>query len=439
MTAPRRPHLLYLAVGFPPAAKSSAYRMRATANLFCANGWDVTVVTVEPAAWELEYGLDPTLLDQVDPQVRVVELPLARADLEPDLRRWSWLRARYPGRWTQVRRRLDTVPFPEPVFGAWRRGLEQGAEAAFRERPADLVLVSPAPYVTLAAALHLRRRFGVAYAVDFRDGWSLDVLTGEPAFTPRSRRGRWERAVLEEACAVLTVNEPIADFYRRRHPDLAERIHVARNGFDASLAVPRDRTADPAAGLAFGYLGTVNLSARQLGLVLDAWRQARTRSPLLRRSTLTFRGHVGAGWASGANANARLMAAASPDGVRYGGPVAKADVAAVYGGWDALVLALAGGRYVTSGKVYEYMATGLPILSAHETPHAAEDVLTGYRLWVRPPRLDVDALADGFVDTARAAVAATTADRTAARAHAERFERSRQLGPAVRMLTEAFR
>ena len=38
-----RPHAYYLAIGFPPAAKSCAYRMRETANQLYAEGWDVTV------------------------------------------------------------------------------------------------------------------------------------------------------------------------------------------------------------------------------------------------------------------------------------------------------------------------------------------------------------------------------------------------------------
>ncbi len=435
----RGPHVVYLAIGFPPAAKSSAYRMRATANIFASMGWDVTVVTVAADAWRLEYGLDPTLLPGVDPRIRVVELPLRREDLDPDVREYSWLRARHPGLWLRARRRLDLVPFPEPVFGPWRRGLEHGAAAVVGSRPTDLFLVSPAPYTGLAAAWYVHRRFGVPYAVDFRDGWSVDVLGDAAAFGRWSRRGRWEHRVLSRAAAVLTVNEPIARFYRERYPAFAERFQVARNGFDVhdgdDLAVLR--RPDPAAGLRFGYLGTVNLRAEHLTTVLRAWRQARADDELVARSTLEFRGHLGAGWASGANHNAALIGAAAADGVSYGGPVPRAEVAGTYGGWDALVLALAGGRFVTSGKVYEYMATGLPILSAHAVPHAAQEVLDGYPMWVCPPRLDTEALARGFVDTARAAVRATDEARRIGRAHAARFERVAQLEPAVRRLAEA--
>ncbi len=63
-----KPHLLYLAWGFPPAAKSCTYRMLATANSFSRAGWDVTVLTLSEDAWVREHGLDDSLLQLVDPR-----------------------------------------------------------------------------------------------------------------------------------------------------------------------------------------------------------------------------------------------------------------------------------------------------------------------------------------------------------------------------------
>jgi hypothetical protein len=102
------------------------------------------------------------------------------------------------------------------------------------------------------------------------------------------------------------------------------------------------------------------------------------------------------------------------------------------------LLALVGGRYVTSGKVFDYMSTGLPVMSAHEPEHAAAEVLQDYPLWVRNQGVDPESLADAFVRTAHLAVAATEQDRLNARRHADQFERYAQMEPAIVRLSNRF-
>ncbi|MCZ7424627.1 glycosyl transferase [Micromonospora sp. WMMA1949] len=436
----KRPHAIYLAIGFPPAAKSSAYRLRETANQFVAQGWDITVITICQQAWEREYGLDHTLSEKVDPRVRVVELPLIREDLETDIRAFSEERSLDPAGWIKRLRKREQQAFPEPVFGGWRYELEKAVLRLHREHPADLLLASCAPYVNLAATRKLWEEHKVPYAVDFRDGWSLDVIGGGEAFTRDSVSGRWESSVLEHALAVWCVNDPIAGFYRERYPHLADRVHVVRNGYDEdSLPDISGRSPDPAAGLTFGYLGSVNFSPAFLESVLDAWRIARRDDPLLARSRFEVRGHIGAGASREANRHMDLLKEAAVDGVSFGGPVPKAELAATYGSWDALVLMLVGGRFVTSGKVYEFMASGLPVLSAHDVDHDASNVLAGHPLWTGAVGLDPHRLAGSFVEAGRLALKATDADRAAARELARRYARPAVLAPAVRRLTELVR
>lgn len=426
------PHLLYLAIGFPPAAKSCAVRMRETANLFCELGWEVTVVTLARSSWLREFGLDATLLDKVDPRISVVELPLARADLEPDIRTYSWLRARYPLWWVRQRRsRFDKIAFPEPVFGPMRRQLTRHINQIYRQRPADLALVSPAPYTLLAPTRALHRKFGVPIAVDYRDAWSLDVIESKEAFSVASRRGRWERRTLKNSLAIWCVNEPIAQYYRERYPSLADRVRVVRNGFDPEVAELTRKLPDSNVGLTFGYLGTINFSTLYTGALIDGWRMARQRDAVVARSRLVFRGHIGVSVNRATSGHLHRIMLAGEDGISYAGSVAKVDIAKTYGEWDVLVLALAGGRYVTSGKVYEYMATGLPIMSAHELEHAANEVLRDYPLWVPPVGMRPEDLAESFISAARMALGADEASRRAGANVADQFSRRRQLEPAV--------
>lgn len=134
-----------------------------------------------------------------------------------------------------------------------------------------------------------------------------------------------------------------------------------------------------------------------------------------------------------------LIRQAEADGVLFGGPVAKAEVAATYGRWDALVLMLVGGRFVTSGKVYEFMASGLPVVSCHEVDHDASHVLAGHPLWTGAVGLDAEGIADSFVKAARMAVEATPEQRAEARAHSARFTRGLLMTPAAEQLSHAVR
>ncbi|GAB3992994.1 hypothetical protein GCM10029992_03490 [Glycomyces albus] len=408
--------------------------MRETANQFVAQGWDVTVITIEDEAWELDSGVDHTLSEQVDPRVDIVKLPLRREDLETDIRSFSEERALNPSQWLKSLRERHQESFPEPTFGAWRGALEDAVLRLHRERPADLLLASCVPYVNLAAAWKLWEEARVPYAVDFRDGWSIDVIDGNVAFGRDSEEGHWEERVLGSAISLWVVNDPIADHYRSHYPQYADRVHVVRNGYDADSTPGRTHNPSPESGLVFGYLGTVNFSTNHLNLVLDGWRAAREREPLLANARFEFRGHIGSGANRGSGRHAEILRDAETDGVSYGGPVAKTEVADAYAGWDAMVLILIGGRFVTSGKVYEYMATGLPIVSAHVVDHDASNVLKGHPLWTGARGLDQEAMAEAFVEAAHLAVESTDEQHAEAMAHADQFTREIIMSAAVENL-----
>ncbi|MFD5251685.1 glycosyltransferase [Streptomyces bobili] len=410
--------------------------MRETANQFVNVGWDVTVVNIARESWELDSGIDLSLLEQVDPRIDIVELPLAREDLETDIRLFDEARALNPNGWAAELRRRQLKTFPEPNFGEWRSPLEQAVQRIHREKPADLVLASCVPYVNLAAAWKLWEEEQVPYAVDFRDGWSIDVIDGVDAFGRDSEEGRWEQKVLDKAVSLWVVNDPIAEHYRKRYPDFADRVHVVRNGYDADSSPGRVHNADPETGLVFGYLGTVNFTIPHLETVLDAWRAAREKEPLLANARFELRGHIGNGANRGANRHAEVLKEAEADGVFFGGPAAKAEVASIYARWDAMVLILIGGRYVTSGKVYEYMATGLPIVSAHAVEHDAANVLRGHPLWTERPGLDVEGLTESFIRAAHMAVETTDEEHAEAMAHANQFTREALMSVAVKNLVE---
>lgn len=427
------PHLLYVAWGYPPARGGGVYRALATPNAFARAGWRVTVLTVDRAAFERSTGADPSLEERIDESITVVRVPFDVASHQVELARWSRWRARWPELWNGWRGKRDRAVFPESVYGAWRPVVEAAALSVHDNDPVDLTIATANPHVDFAAAFALHRDRGVPYVMDYRDAWQLDVFSGKRVTPPGSPVDRWERSFIAAAHEVWFVNEPIRRWHRELYPEHAERMHVVANGFDADLAgfSPRVR-AGRDDGLVFGYIGTLTDQV-PLTELLAGWREARRQDALLAQSTLELHGYIGhAGlpderWS-------RLLREYANDGVRYLGPVPKANIAETYARFDALVLLLGTGAYVTSGKIFEYCATGLPIAAVHDPGNAATDVLVEHPAVSAVRGLQRAEVASALVEAARLAREQTEQSRAAVQQWAASLERRAQLEPRIHAL-----
>lgn len=425
-----RPHLLYIAWGFPPCRGGGVYRALATANRFAERGWDVTVLTAERETFLRFTGADLTLENRVDPRIEIVRVPFNWPIHEADLRRWSRFRARNPRLWSKFRARLDRLRFPEVGYGPWRPTIENAAETVHRRRPVDLVLATANPHVSFAAAWRLHRRYGVPFVMDYRDAWLLDVFSGNRLHGPRSRAARWERRLVARAREVWFVNDPIRRWHEDVYPDRAHVMHTVANGFDPELApAMHDRGPVSDRPLVFGYIGTVSPKV-PLAELVAGWQKARHDSDDLREAEARIHGYLGY-YAQPRSDLLAIISEATSDGVTYRGPVGKADIGAVYDTFDVLLLILGTGTYVTSGKIFEYLATGLPIVSVHDPGNAATDVLRGHPLWFPVADLKPDSIAQALVDAARAARHADLETRRRAQEFGARFRRDLQLDPRI--------
>ena len=425
-----KPHLLYTAWGFPPSRAGGVYRALATVNAFVADGWDVTVLTVPKEIFEMSTGIDASLEAQLSPSVRVVRVdPLTTAHLS-DMRRWSRFRARNIELWRGLERLRDIRHFPELAYGRWKPQLEKAAARIHAEHPVDLAIGTANPNVDFATGAYMSRRFDVPYVMDYRDAWTLDVFSGENATSWVPGTARWERRLLAGAAEVWFVNEPIRAWHSERYGG-AERMHVVANGYD-EYEVPLTVPVRPARNShpVFGYIGTMSDKVPVEPLV-RAWRSARESGRIPSSAELVIHGYVGH---SGTGIAADVLAAAAKDGVTFRGPVGKSRIGEIYAGFDALVLALGTGRYVTSGKVFEYLATGIPIVSVHDPGNAATDIVQNAPGWVGTSSLDPADIADALVASADIAARQTQAERSAAQEWAAQYARNAQLEPRITAL-----
>ncbi|MBP0458459.1 glycosyltransferase [Streptomyces montanisoli] len=459
----RRPRVLYLAFYFPPSRASGVYRARATANHLARDGWDVTVCAAPlDFLYDVIGSVDEALSETVDPRVRVERPSLNQYSWQQDLRSYGALRRRFP----LVAQRLhafgqDKV-FPERyaswAWAAVARGLKLHARKRF-----DIVVATGNPFASFGAAWLFHRITGVPYVMDYRDSWTLDLFSDQPAFPEGHIAWAWERRALSKASAAVFVNEALRKWHAERYPDVADRMMVVANGWDAdvlpSAADTRAEAPEPAAlspeqqradapadaprqrPLRFVYLGTLTVK-QPVEEMAEAFRLAR-RHPDLEGAELRIHGHLGFFKDSPPSLLRRLgLDSGTRDqgdddtGLRYQGPVSKREVGMVYEDADVLVFLAGGGKYVTSGKIFEYMAFGHPIVSVHAAGIAAQDVLDGYPLWFNPDSLDVEEIAAAMVAAGKAARDQSPQQRAAARRHAQAYTRDAVLVPFEKRLRE---
>lgn len=446
----RRPRLLYLAFYFPPSRASGVYRPRATANRLTELGWDVTVFAAPlPFLYETLDSVDDELLETVDPRITLVRPELNRFVWQTDLRDYSRFRGTFP----QLAQSLYTWGqkhvFPEH-YASWARASVRRALRMHARRRFDVVLATGNPFASFAAAWLFHELTRTPYVIDYRDSWTLDQFTEEPRYEDGHPAWRWERRVLRSAAASLFVNDAQRAWHADRHPRAAGRMMTVLNGWDADT-LPRIAEPPPTARAEageraprFSYVGTVT-DQQPIEALVEGFARAREQVDM-GDAVLDFYGYFGFFKDTGRRLRKRFAAAAEgagedddrllAPGVHYRGPVSKTGLAGVYQDADVLVFLNGGGRYVTSGKIFEYMAAGRPIVSVHTPGSAAEEPLRDYPLWFNPGGLDPADIAASMVAAAKAAAGLDERQVTEARAYADRFERNVTLEPLVRRLTE---
>ncbi len=422
----RRPRVLYLAFYFPPTRASGVFRSRATANHLAQSGWDVTVYSA-PREFFINYidSYDPSLESTVDPRVKVVRPGMSYHRWIGDIREYGWFRGNFPTLFSVLRQWETEKLFPEH-YATWIPRVVARALAEHRRRPFDVVLATGNPFASFGAAWMLHKLLRVPYVVDYRDAWTFNQFTEEVRYPEGHNAWTWESRVLADAAEIVFVNSGMLGWYADRYPYAADRMTVVANGWEPEIL--GDLAVDPPGDrpLRFGYVGTVT-DAMPIEELFDGWRIAR-EDPALADATLHVHGHLGF-FPRHVPVLLDRMPLENGSGVHYEGPAPKTEIAKTYRSLDVLLFWVPGARYVTSGKVFEYMATGKPIVSVHEPDIAAVEVLDGHPSWVPARSLEPKDIAAGLVEGAHIARALTEERAVAGREHALRYTRDAVLAP----------
>jgi glycosyltransferase involved in cell wall biosynthesis len=400
----RRRRALMLAYFFPPVAGAGAQRTLKFVRHLVPHGWDATVVSTRSRAYRAR---DPSLLAEVPASTRVVRtraLPLA-AYLGVVLHR------------LRLRRLRAVVVWPDNGLGWSPFALVATLRAVRQDRP-EVVFSTSSPYAAHLVALIVARLTGLPWVADFRDEWSTNPHLADQPLVLAALTARTERAITARASRVVVA----ADYFDLNGLPRGDRRRVEiPNGVDEADLAPSSTPGPPADRFVFAHVGTLY--------------DIRDPTPALRAlAALGARGAI-----DGRQVEVRLVGNiwlerfTPPAGLRVErvGYVDHARAVAEMRAATALLLFVPPASLAPSGKLFEYLASGRPLLCLARADNLASRLVREWDAGIVADPDDESAIerailalwdrwrADGLPD--REDVRARTLERYSRRAAAERL------------------
>ena len=401
--------LLVVSYNHPPCPGIAGTRWQAMARYLREQGHSVTILASD--AW----GALPD--DAASDVIRVGDLRAARA------LRWAFRRGElradgYEGLERPPTALLTKVLVPEMNVATWLPALTVTARRLLARRQFNcLVTTSPPESSHLLGLLLSRHR--PAWIADFRDGWAYEPYREPfPTAVQRSLDLSLERWVCQSAEVAAAATRPIAE-------DLVGRLGVpaewVTNGW-----VPAAETHETSSSLPPTSSGTRTLV--YTGTLSGEW--GRDPEPLLRALAAVQKEAdparlrlVHAGRLRPAEQEA-IERAGVADSVEHLGTLDRTQSLALQRSADAVVLITSRHASEATGKLFEYLASGRPILALADGNEAAR-IVTETNTGITVPPDDVDAIA-----AALRRVAAGELERAYAPRNLEQYTYP---GPAERM------
>ena len=274
------------------------------------------------------------------------------------------------------RARFSLAMFGDPRLLAYFALVREGARL-LRSQPFDLIVATSPPEVAFFAARALSRRTGVPWVADFRDLWFQDLRLHQSAVASWLS-GIVQTRLVRSAAALVTVS---AGLQERLSRHASREVLLSYNGpFEDADTRPQPAPARPwpAGEVHLVYTGHVYKGRQDPEPLFRALAALDDEGdPAARRLRVDFYGHDEA-WLSGLAARYRLG-----DRVRFHGFVPHRESLAAQRAADAVLFldwTAPTARGMLTGKLFEYLACGRPIIAlGRRTDTEAAELIAGTR------------------------------------------------------------
>ena len=391
------PTVLCIAYLFPPRAGVGVQRITKFVRYLPDFGWQPVVLTPEKP--EGSFPIDPGYQDEIPESVRVYKTPSREpyhlyrslggkkrqdaADFRGVLE--GGKRLGLMGRMYSAFQSAFLIP--DPKIGWFGPAVRKAGEI-IEQNKIDMIFSTSPEATDHVIARAIARESGIPWVMDFRDPWTTSLYAAKRPDWARVKEEKLELSCLQEASAISVVQTRYRDEYFDKYPALkkeSDKFHILPNGFD-----PNDfQGIEPRKFDLWTVVYTGSISyPRDPEPFFRGWKMACEKSAEFRDgAACLFMGEFDSRFHE--LAPKYITKNISLEGFQTRDAVYSSQLGA-----GSLLLIAEG--YVT-GKAYEYLASGRPILSITDGTDLI-DLIGKSRAGVCVTQADPGKIAEALVD-----------------------------------------
>lgn len=377
--------VLIITYVFPPSGGAGVQRTAKFIGYLPNYDWLPTVLTVVPSVYGV---IDTSNIAGIPESVEIIRTfyidPVAKYSRQAEINTADGLKyndthsASIMGLFNKIIRALAVkmwitleqyMLIPDQAV-LWCPSAIRAGIKAHKHSKFDLIYATGEPYSAYITARTISRITGVPYVIDMRDPWTIATYRSERRPKWRKTIEKWlEKKMLAECRACIFANHSL-DLYIEKYPQWTEKFHYLPNGFDASdFEEVEPKKFDK---YTIVHNGTFLPGYRTADTFLVGLRALLDKQPdLTGQLQVMFVGKIGE--------ERHLIADLHLDKVVHQtGYLPHRESLAYLKGADALLLVGGEHRWEETGKVYEYLAAGKPIIALVNPEGAAARLLQKY-------------------------------------------------------------